>query len=137
MTDDPKYPLGDNAKDTIRAASERKLADITLDAVAAGELTSTDMQVKADTLRAQARIALMSGYTPLSENLMRAAELTAVPNDELLRMYETLRPGRATYTEMIAMAERLEQTYTAPENAKLVREAAQAYLERGLVRKLQ
>ena len=66
---------------------------------------------------------------------MRAAELTAVPNEELLRMYETLRPGRASYDEMIAMAERLEGAYAAVQNARLVREAAQVYLTRGLARK--
>ncbi|MCL4506492.1 MAG: diol dehydratase small subunit [Chloroflexi bacterium] len=131
----PQYPLGESAYSTIQSASGRKLADINMEAVSVGSLSSADLQIKAETLRAQADVARHAGYAQLAENLIRAAELTVVPNEELLRMYETLRPGRATYAEMIAMAERLEQTYTAPECAKMVREAAQVYLSRGLVRK--
>jgi propanediol dehydratase small subunit len=129
------YPLGENAQDELQAASERSIADITLDAAAAGDLSSADLQIKAETLQAQARIARQAGYPQLAENLERAAELTVVPNEELLRMYETLRPGRATHAEMMALAERLEQQYHAPQNAALVREAAGVYLARGLVKR--
>lgn len=128
------YPLGENSGDELQAASGRKLADMTLDAAAAGWLSPADLQIKPETLRAQARVARQAGYTQLAQNFTRAAELTAVPNQELLKMYETLRPGRATYAEMMALAEQLEQHYQAPENAKLVREAAQVYLARGLVK---
>ncbi len=131
----PGYPLGDKDAENIIAFSGRRLADITLNAAAVDSLSSADLQINAQTLRAQAEIARQAGYTQLAENLRRAAELTVVPNEELLKMYETLRPGRATHAEMIAMAERLEYTYTAPECAKMVREAAQVYLSRGLVRK--
>jgi propanediol dehydratase small subunit len=130
-----QYPLADSAQDSLRAASGRLLSVITLDALANGELTSADLQIKADTLRTQAEIARNAGYVQLSQNLTRAAELTNVPNDELLRMYETLRPGRATHTEMLALAQRLEQVYGATENARLVQEAAQVYLARNLVKK--
>ena len=128
------YPLGENSGDELKTASGRKLADMTLEAAAAGWLSPADLQIKAETLRAQAEVARQAGYTQLAQNLTRAAELTAVPNQELLKMYETLRPGRATYTEMMALAEQLEQHYQAPENAKLVREAAQVYLARGMVK---
>jgi len=127
------YPLGDNARDRVKAASGRRLSDITLEAVAAGEVNFNDLQVSAETLRAQARIARQAGYPQLAGNLSRAAELTAVPNDELLRMYEALRPGRSTYAEMIALATRLEQVYGAVETGRLAREAAEVYLQRGLL----
>jgi propanediol dehydratase small subunit len=129
------YPLGENAQDELQAASGRNMNDITLEAASASELSSADLQIKAETLQTQARIARQAGYTQLAENLERAAELTAVPNEELLRMYETLRPGRATHAEMIALAERLERHYHAPQNAALVREAAGVYLARGLVKR--
>ena len=48
------------------------------------------------------------GFRQLAANLRRAAELTAVPNAELLRMYEMLRPGRSTYAELQELAARLE-----------------------------
>jgi propanediol dehydratase small subunit len=130
-----KYPLIEYAADTLRAASGRSLDDVTLETVETGELELADVQISGATLRAQADIAQQAGYTGLAENLVRAAELTAVPNDELLHMYDALRPGRATYDELIALSTRLEAQYYAPENARLVRAAAEAYLARGLVRR--
>jgi propanediol dehydratase small subunit len=135
MTDPrPNYPLRENAADQLRAASGRQLAEITEEAARAGELSMADFQVSADTLRAQAEVARQSGYARLAENLTRAAELTAVPNVEVLHMYNFLRPGRATHTELLALASTLEGQYHAPECARLVREAAEVYQTRGLVR---
>ncbi len=129
---DDIYPLMEHAADTLCAASGRPAAAITLERLAAGELTDADLRIAADALRAQAAIALAAGYPQLAANLRRAAELTAVPNAELLRMYETLRPGRATHAEMLALAARLEETYGAIETGAFVREAAAVYLSRGL-----
>lgn len=88
-----------------------------------------------DTLRHQADVAREAGFTQLAENLRRAAELTAVPNDELLKMYELLRPGRSTEAELLAVADRLEREYHAPEAAAFVREAAAEYRRRDLFRR--
>jgi propanediol dehydratase small subunit len=129
------YPLMEHAADTLEAASGRPLAEITLEAAGAGELTIGDLQIRAEALRAQAEIARQSGYRQLAVNLARAAELTGVPNAELLRMYELLRPGRASYDELVALAELLATRYGAAENAGLVREAAAVYQARGLLRR--
>lgn len=129
------YPLMDHAAETLRAASGRLLAEVTLDAAAAGELEIADLQVRAETLRAQAEVARRAGYPQLAENLSRAAELVAVPGDEVLRMYDLLRPGRASFAELEALAERLERAYAAPACAALVREAAEVYRRRGLLRR--
>ena len=50
-------------------------------------------------------------------------------------MYDLLRPGRARYDTLIALAERLESTYQAKETGQFVREAAKAYRLRGLLRR--
>lgn len=128
------YPLGSHAAD-IKAKSGRSLDTINLAAATLGELSASDIQIGADTLRAQADIASAAGYVELAQNLRRAAELTAVPNDELLRMYELLRPHRATYDELLAMAARLITEFQAPLTAEFVREAADVYRTRNLVRK--
>ena len=128
------YPLADHPEQ-ITAASGRPLAEIDLAAAVAGDLSSADMQISGGTLRAQAQIARGSGYAQLAENLERAAELTAVPNEELLKMYGMLRPERSTYAELIALADRLEGEFHAPVNAAFVREAAQVYRERKLLRR--
>jgi propanediol dehydratase small subunit len=129
-----EYPLMDHSHE-LRAASGRSLSEVTLDAAAAGDLEIADVQISPETLRAQAEVARQAGYTQLAANLTRAAELTAVPNAELLRLYELLRPGRATHAELLALADTLERNYAAPESAKLVREAAAAYQARSLARK--
>ena len=128
------YPLMQDAAE-LKAASGRALQDITLDAASKNELTGQDLQIDADTLQTQSQIAKNAGYPQLSENLNRAAELTRVPNDELLRMYEMLRPGRSSVDDLAALADTLESTYNAPNTAAFVREALSVYEQRGLLKK--
>lgn len=129
----PSYPLLEHGD--LAAASGRSLSEIDLEAAAAGELAAGDIQISADTLRAQAAIAAQAGYRALAQNLLRAAELTAVPNADLLRMYELLRPGRSTYAELTALAGRLADEFQATETAAFVREAAEVYRRRALFRR--
>ncbi len=130
-----EYPLRENAAESLRAQSGRRLSEITAEALAAGELGGDDLRTHADTLRQQAEIARAGGFPQLAANLLRAAELTDVPNDELLRIYETLRPERASYIELERLADYLEETYGARENAAFIREAADVYRARGLLRR--
>ena len=129
------YPLIDDDQAKIRAASGRPLGDITVDAAVAEELAALDLRISRETLRQQADAAERAGYPQLAHNLRRAAELIDVPNDELLRMYNALRPHRSTYDILQALAQVLEHKYRAPINAAFVREAAEVYRERGLLRK--
>jgi propanediol dehydratase small subunit len=131
---DPRYPLFDNVFAQLRSASGRPLSEITAAAAAEGQLSMADLQISPATLRAQAQVARGAGYGQLAANLARAAELTAVPNAEVLRMYDLLRPGRATHADLWALAETLEEQYQAPECARLVREADSVYQARGLLR---
>ncbi len=130
----PTYPRMDDER--LTAADGRPLAAVTLAAAAAGDLRAGDIQISASTLAAQADVAQAAGYHALAQNLRRAAELTAVPNEELLKMYEQVRPGRSTYVELVRLADRLEHTYAAPITAAFVREAATVYRARNLLRRL-
>lgn len=130
-----EYPLRENAARELLTHSGRPLDEITAEAVAAGELTGDDLRTHAATLRWQASIARDGGYPQLAANLLRAAELTDVPNEELLKLYELLRPERASYDELLGLADYLEQTYSARENAAFMREAAAVYRERNLLRR--
>ena len=130
-----EYPLMDHEAKSLQAASGRSIADINLEAAEAGLLGDEDLKIRADTLRAQAQIAQEAGYRQLAANLSRAAELTAVPNEEMLQIYNLLRPGRASFDNLMGLAGRLEQLYHAPLNAAFVREAAEAYKARGLLRR--
>jgi propanediol dehydratase small subunit len=129
-----RYPLIDNAADRLHADSGRNVSDIDLEALCAGQLSADDLRISAEALREQAAIAEDAGYVQVAQNLRRAAELTAVPNEELLRIYEALRPGRSTYAEMRTIAQRLQDEYRAPETAAFVFEAAEVYRQRGFTR---
>ena len=130
-----QYPLIDSENVEIQAASGRPLTKITVDAAMSEELTALDLRISRETLRQQAEAAESAGYSQLAHNLRRAAELIDVPNDELLRMYNALRPHRSTHDILQALAQVLEHKYHAPINAAFVREAADVYRERGLLRK--
>lgn len=116
----------------VRAFSGRPLDAVTVDAVGAGELGPDDVRIHPDTLRRQAGVAEQHGNPQLAENLRRAAELTAIPDDELLAIYDALRPGRSTRPHLEAIAARLDAA-GAPLCAALVREALDVYERRGLL----
>ena len=126
------YPLMENAEE-LRAASGRSADAIGLATLA--DLSPDDLRISAETLRAQAAVAQDAGFAQLAENLTRAAELTVVPNEELLRMYEIMRPGRSTYAQLQEMATKLEVTYGATTTANMVREAAEVYRQRNLLKR--
>jgi propanediol dehydratase small subunit len=126
-----KYPLKEHHAHELHAFSGRPLAEITADA----DLSADDLRIHADTLRQQAAIARQSGYEQLALNLLRAAELTVVPNQEMLKIYDMLRPDRSSWDELMRLADYLETTYQASQNAIFIREAATVYRERGLLRR--
>jgi propanediol dehydratase small subunit len=126
------YPLSDDARDHVRTASGRTVAQITLDAVLAGDIGPDDLRIHPDTLRLQADFADAGGNAQLGDNLRRGAELVAIDDDELLRCYDALRPGRSTADELDALAATLADRGAAA-CAELVREARAAYVRRGLI----
>lgn len=128
MTD---YPLGTRRPDLVGTPSGLALDAVTLQAVRDGELAPTDVRATAETLGLQARVARAAGRTQLAEGIERAAELTRVPDEELLAIYTALRPGRSSTEELAQWAARLERL-GAPRTAAFVREAAEAYRARGL-----
>ncbi|MBU6313327.1 MAG: diol dehydratase small subunit [Actinomycetales bacterium] len=113
------------------ARSGRPVSEVTLDAVRAGEITPDDVRIHPDTLQHQARVAEQHGNPQLAANFRRAAELTQLPDERVMAIYEALRPGRSSIDDLEAIASELDRA-AAPATAALVREAAQAYAARGL-----
>ena len=118
----------------MRSFSGRRLDELRIEDVLRGELSSDDFRISAETLCRQAQTALDAGYRQVAENLLRAAELTRLSNEEVLNIYDKLRPGRTTYPGMKAIAERLESDFNAPLTAAFIPEAAEVYLKRGIVK---
>jgi len=122
------------SSNSVHTASGRALDELNIEALRAGELTAEDFCISGETLHRQADAAEAAGYWQLAENLRRAAELTDISNQEVLDIYNALRPSRSTYDELITLADRLENDLDAPLTAAFVREAAQVYQERGILR---
>ncbi len=122
------YPLGTSRPDLVRTPGGIPLDELELhdDRVAAAELRATP-----ETLRLQAEVARAAGRAQLADNLLRAAELAPLPDETILEIYTSLRPGRSTAAQLEAWAQKLDG-YEAPATAAFVREAAQVYAKRGL-----
>ncbi|OMC37249.1 propanediol utilization protein [Mycobacterium sp. GA-1841] len=118
---------------TISSHSGRDVAEVTVEAARSGELVLDDVRISRETLLAQAETAEQAGSAQLGLNLRRAAEMTVLSAEDMLAAYEALRPRRSTFAELEDLAERLA-AQEAPICAGFVREAAQVYQRRGLLR---
>jgi len=127
------YPLGARRPELVTTPSGLHQSDVTLESLRSGALDPDDIRATAETIRRQAAVALAAGRTQLAENLMRAAELASVPSATVLDVYTALRPRRSTAGELQELASRLEQEFAAPRTAAFVREALEAYEQRGLL----
>ena len=96
-----------------------------------GELTAEDFRIAPETLEMQAQVAESVDRDSLARNMRRAAELIAVPDDQLLSIYNSLRPYRSTKAELYGIADELEKKYKCTVNAAFIREAADVYEKRG------
>lgn len=114
-------------------ASGRDLSEVTLEAVQENEVAMADLSIHPDTLEHQADVAEAHNNPQLAANFRRAAELTALSDEEVLALYEALRPHRSTGEELDSTARSLEDR-GAVLVAALFREAAEVYARRGLLR---
>jgi propanediol dehydratase small subunit len=115
----------------IRALSGKPVDGLNVEAVRAGEVGVADLRIHPETLERQAVVAEQHGNPQLAENLRRAAELTRLPDDEVLAIYDALRPGRSTPAQLTELAASLG-TRGLPRCAALLTEAADVYARRGL-----
>ena len=115
----------------IRALSGKPVDGLTVEAVRTGEVGVADLRIHPETLERQAVVAEQHGNPQLGSNLRRAAELTRLPDDEVLAIYEALRPGRPTPAQLTELAASLASR-GLPRCAALLTEAAEVYARRGL-----
>lgn len=129
-----RYPLGQHHRDEVTAQSGRRLEDLSLEAVLQGGSSPADVSISAATLLDQAAFARQAGYPEVAANLTRAAEMTRIPSDEILDLYEALRPGRSTYYQLLSLSQRIASQYDAEHTGTYIREAAEAYRDSGLLK---
>ena len=127
------YPLGENEKASIRSKTGKKLEEITIDEIKKGNVTADDIKISKEMLHKQGEVAKDNDNLGLAKNFERASELVDVPDEVILKMYNMLRPNRATKLELVLMAQELLEKYKAANCAKLVLEAAEIYEKRGIL----
>jgi propanediol dehydratase small subunit len=115
------------------AKSGRPVSEVTLEALRTGDVDIEDVRIHPDTLERQAQVAASHGNPQLAANFRRAAELAMLPDALVMSIYESLRPRRSTFDELASIAADLEARGAAL-NAALVREAAEVYSQRGLLK---
>jgi propanediol dehydratase small subunit len=129
----PDYPLAEKRPELIQGRRGKRLDEITLDAVIAGDVALEDLRITPAALRLQAEISCAAGRPMLADNFERAAELVDVPQDFIMQVYELLRPGRAKdKAPLVEAARKLRADYKAERMACFVEEAAEVYERRGL-----
>jgi propanediol dehydratase small subunit len=127
------YPLASRRPELLRTPTGKRMEDLTMEAVLAGEVVAEDLRIAPETLRLQAGIADAVRRPQLGENFRRAAELTALPDEKVLGIYNALRPRASSKERLLELAGELEDTYSATLCARLVRDAAEVYERRGIL----
>lgn len=127
------YPLGLHHPELLHTPTGKTLDDLSLEAVLEGKVTAEDLRITKETLELQAEIADKVSRRQLGENLRRAGELTVVPDDRVLEIYNSLRPRASTKEQLLAIATELEDDYGASICADFVRDAAEVYDRRNIL----
>jgi propanediol dehydratase small subunit len=98
-----------------------------------GKLGLSDLRMDPAVLAHQAVVAEEGGNPQLAENFLRAAELAVLDDEDVMGLYEALRPYRSTVAQLEELRISLERRGAA-RCAELVRQAADVYARRGLLR---
>lgn len=128
------YPLYEKHPELIKTQTGKAIDEINMENILSGKITPADCRISAETLIYQAEIQESFGNPQIGANFRRAAEMTRIPDERILQIYNRMRPHVSTKEELLAIAEELETTYDAKINGALLRETAEVYQERNMFR---
>ena len=129
------YPVYEKHPELIKTPTGKSVDEITMEAIMNGEVTADDCKITPETLELQAQVQESFGNPQVAANFRRAAEMTRIPDERILEIYNAMRPHVSTKEDLLAIAEELEQKYDATINAALVREAAEVYEGRKMLKR--
>lgn len=127
------YPLQEKHADVIKSKSGKKLDEFTIEHVLSDKISSEDIKISKEVLFLQAEVARQQGKIQMAKNFIRAAELVDVPDDEILRIYNLMRPYRATEMDFLETAQKLKFKYNAPICSDFIMETLEIYQKRDLL----
>ncbi|MDR1977481.1 MAG: diol dehydratase small subunit [Synergistaceae bacterium] len=128
------YPLGMKRRDVLKSPRGIPFDELTLENVESGKVAFEDFSISPDVLSMQGDIASSAGRTQIALNFNRAREMTKIPDERILEIYNSLRPHRSTKEEMLGIADELQNKFGAAVCAEFVREAADVYQRRKLLK---
>ena len=129
------YPLIEKHPEVIRSKTGRKLEDVTIDNIMNGTIGIADVSISKETLILQAEVARQAGRIQLAQNFIRASELIDIPDDEILTIYNQLRPHRSTEKDFNEIIEKLVKEYDATMCAAFVQNTLEVYKKRDILKR--
>lgn len=128
------YPLYEKHPELIKTQTGKSIDEINMENILSGKVIPEDCRISAQTLIYQAEIQESFGNPQIGANFRRAAEMTRIPDDRIIQIYNKMRPHVSTKEELLAIADELETKYDAKLNAALLRETAEVYEDRKMFR---
>lgn len=128
------YPLYEKRPELIKTQTGKHVDEINIDNILSGAVNPADCRISAETLEYQAQIEDSVGNPQVAANFRRAAEMTRIPDERIIKIYNCMRPHVSTKQELLDIADELEKEYDATINAALLREAAEVYEDRKMLR---
>ena len=128
------YPLIEKHPQAIRSKTGKKLEEVTIDNIMNGSINIEDVSIAKETL-IQAEVARQAGRIQLAQNFIRASELIGIPDDEILEIYNMLRPYRSTEQELNKIINKLEKEYNATVCASFIRDTLEVYKKRDILKR--
>ena len=86
-----------------------------------GKLGLTHLRMDPAVLAQQAVVAEDGGNPQLAENFLRAAEMATMDDEDVMNLYEALRPHRSTGAELEALRGSLERRATPSSSFRTLR----------------
>lgn len=126
------YPLYDKHFDDIRTATGKALNEFTLDAILDGAITPEDCRISAETLEKHAQIEESAGNFQIAAELRRSAEMTRIPDERIMEIYNALRPRMSNKDKLLEIIKELKTQYDAPGCAEFIEDAIKVYEKRNM-----
>lgn len=126
------YPLYDKHYADIRTATGKRLNDFTLDAVLNGKIVAEDCRISSEILEKHAQIEESVGNFQIAAELRRSAEMTRIPDNRIMEIYNALRPRMSNKEKLLEIIDELKTQYNAPRCAEFIEDAIYVYEKRNM-----